>query len=217
VTQLSVDPDRLPLAGDELDAQAAAFGSPYLGRIVKKTELEFIADAIENMPDMQGRRVLSSQTISKQTNFIELNFVLTVSADHMSLGGRFSFTSFEAGKAGRSIEIAIINEPVRELISFEDWAQSNRSIPLEFRNIAIEAIRIFHILHDLNFSAPVIKSSTVRYWDGSSERYERAELLGKRCGRLLVRNLRGGLMVVSESNQNSSAIGCSDFGTTEFK
>ena len=201
----------------ELEAQAASFGSQYLSRIPQKTDLEFIIEAVKNMPEMNGQNVLSSQTISRQSNFIELNFVLTVSADHMSLGGKFNFTSFEAGKAGRPIEIAIINEPVRELGSFDDWAQSNRPIPLEYRSIAIEAIRIFHIMNDLGFSAPTLKSSTVRYWDGSRERYERAELLGTKCGRLLVRNLRGGLMVVSESGQNSGLIGCSDLGTTEFK
>jgi hypothetical protein len=51
---------------------------------------------------------------------------------------------------------------------------------------------------------------TVRYLQGKKELFERAQVLDERCGRALIRNLRGWLMSVPLARPAADVTGCGD-------
>jgi hypothetical protein len=201
----------------ELEARALELGAPYAAFLPTKTSLAFVADAVKEMPEFSEVQELVSSKPIKPSDYVDLKFLLTVSGDNKAFGGKFTFTVFKDAKSLRSFEIHSLSVPVQDFTSVDDWVQSSRSVQGEFRNIMVEAIRAFLHLRERDPALPAPKAATVRYLEGARERFERAEILGSDCGRLLGRNLRGVFLIVPESKTSSKDIDCAARAVPSFK
>jgi hypothetical protein len=174
-------------ARSESEKQADKVLDPYRDSLGRFTQQELAVAALAT-PGFQGARLWSAQDAGGGMLLESAPlFFLTQDRDALVLDNSVSVTRPGAQPYRNTLRIVSAPRPVNDVDALK--AESTNLLALSLGIVLAQA------------DAPAVSAApgsyrTVRYLLGKKELFERAQVLDERCGRALIRNLRGWLMSV---------------------
>lgn len=175
---------------------------PYQALIAKMDARELIGAALAT--SLQGKNIgtMPPPSNPQADSVLESTPVFWMTADQESIIVDNLLNIRKSGdteKQGYSNVIRVISTPHNSPAPQAYWTDGGTHLSAVSVKLLAESIDIG--LNDANTSSAETKPfRTVRYYEGRQEKMERAQLLDERCGRMLLKTLRGTLMSVPKLN-----------------
>jgi hypothetical protein len=202
---------------EKLQREADKVLEPYRPVLDAYTYKALLLRAIEKLPPGGTRNLIGAEEPPPSSGWLlEAAPLFALTQDHSAI---ILDTAVSVQKLGGAqpappyqIVIRVVSRPAQapDLAAF--WT-ANDGEKLKERSAALVVASVGIALGEMARTpgAAELSQRTVRYLEGAAERMERAEVLGERCNRLLIKNLRGWLMSVpGRSGAQASAESCAE-------
>jgi hypothetical protein len=202
-------------AQTEAEKKADKVLDPLRGGLGRFTQRDLAAPALDMAP-LRGARLLSTQDTDPAGKTVDSapTFFLTQQGDALLLDNTIKVT--RPGAQPYQGTIRVVSAPHRILpedLAAHWGADEARTLKAESAQLMALSLAIALAQSDAPAASAGTAATpfqTVRYLQGKKELFERAQVLDERCGRALIRNLRGWLMSVPLARPAADVTGCGD-------
>jgi hypothetical protein len=186
---------------------------PYaasLSTVDKQDLLERTPNALQALGSVHAGAIASPAESPPWALAVLPIYTMTQDSKALIADVTLSLKSTAAPGAARKIMIRVVSQPQNKSNLVAAWNAEDGAL-LKQEAVQLLALAIHHGMSELinTDTRPMAKERTVRFPQGGEVQMERAQVLDQRCGRSLLRNLRGELMSVPDETDQSSARECS--------
>lgn len=188
-------------AQTEAEKKADKVLDPLRGSLEHFTQRDLATPALDT-PQLRGARLVSAQDTDPAARTVDSapRFFLTQEGDALLLDNTVRITRTGAQPYQGTIRIVSTPHKIQAQDLAAHWGADDARV-LKAESAQLLALSLEIALGQSDAPATpaagaAVPFRTVRYLQGKKELFERAQVLDERCGRALIRNLRGWLMSV---------------------
>jgi hypothetical protein len=196
---------------DKIAQQADKVIDPYREHLAGLTQ-EALALAALPMTSVGHARLLAAGATAGPELVVHAAPVFSMTQDQTALvlDNTVVITGVAGGKAYQNT-VRVVSRPLAQVDPVSYWgAEQARALKQESARLLAQSLDLAVAdaaqVRPAQQAAPVQR--TVRYAEGAKEVFERAEVIDEKCGRVVLRNLRGWLMSVPLTKPSAADPGC---------